>query len=243
MTPRRPDTALFDVLDTLFPLAPLEWRFREAGIPRVLMARWSDHLLRDVFALALTGGTRSFEDAVRGALRDITGHQIAPYAEDSVVEGLSELDPRPEAAAALRAAREGGSRVAVLGTTDAGTARRLLERSGLLEQVEEVLAPSGWKPAPGAYLSAAAALGSPPERVALVTAHGWDAAGASGAGLLSGWSSHLEGRFPLLFGRPDACGRDLAETVSALLTPRAVSLTPPRSCRTRGGPGRPPPGT
>ncbi|QUX28869.1 HAD family hydrolase [Nocardiopsis akebiae] len=225
--PLRPAALVLDVLDTLFPLAPLEWRFREAGIPRVLMTRWSDHLLRDSFALALVGGDgadRSFEDVVRGALRDITGHQIAPSAEDSVVEGLAGLDPRPEAAAALRAARGAGVPVAVLGDHDDALARGLLERAGLLDLVEDVPAarPAGeWRPAPGAYLAAARSLGVVPERLALVTAHGWDVAGARNAGLVTGWSSHLEGRFPSVFAPPDVSGRDLAETVDGLLSPPA----------------------
>jgi 2-haloacid dehalogenase len=221
--PLRPAALVLDVLDTLFPLAPLEWRFREAGIPRVLMTRWSDHLLRDSFALALTGGDgadRSFEDVVRGALRDITGHQIAPSAEDAIVEGMAGLDPRPEAEAALRAARGAGLRAVVLGNHDDVLPRRLLERAGLLHLVEDVpdaRPAAGWKPAPGAYRAAARSLGVPPERLALVTAHGWDVAGARNAGLVTGWSSHLEGRFPSVFAPPDVSGRDLAETVDGLL--------------------------
>ncbi|MGW8528689.1 HAD family hydrolase [Nocardiopsis sp. NPDC055824] len=222
----RPAALVVDVLDTLFPLGPLEWRFREAGIPRVLMTRWSDHLLRDSFALALTDGGpgsgdgRSFEDVVRGALRDITGHQIAPAAEDAIIEGLAWLDPRPEASAALAAARGAGLGVATLGNGDAGLHRALLERADLLDLVDHVVAArptSDWKPAPGAYLAAARTLGLPPERVGLVSGHGWDVAGARRAGLVTGWSGHLEGRFPSLFAPPDASGRDLAETVDRLL--------------------------
>ncbi|OOC56515.1 MULTISPECIES: HAD family hydrolase [Nocardiopsis] len=230
--PLRPAALVFDVLDTLFPLAPLEWRFREAGIPRVLMARWSAHLLRDSFALALASGgdpggsgaprpvDRSFEDVARGALRDITGHQIAPSAEDAVIEGMAGLDPRPEAAAALLAARGAGLGVATLSNHDDALPRTLLERAGLLELVEDVLAvrpAREWKPTPGAYHAAARSLGVPPERLALVTAHGWDVAGAGAARLVTGWSSHLEGRFPPVFAPPDVSGRDLAETVDGLL--------------------------
>ncbi|MDT0327102.1 HAD family hydrolase [Nocardiopsis lambiniae] len=218
----RPAVVVFDVLDTLFPLAPLEWRFREAGIPRVLMGRWADHLSRDVFALALVGGDRSFEDVVRGALRDITGHQIAPGAEDAIFDGLSSLEPRREAAAALTAVREAGLRAVALGNTDPATTAALVGRAGL-EGLLGHLGDGGpdrvWKPAPAAYLGATRSLGVAPGRIALVTAHGWDVAGAARAGWVTGWSAHLEGRFPAVFGAPDATGGDLAETVAALLAP------------------------
>ena len=215
----RPAVVAFDVLDTLFPLAPLEWRFREAGIPRVLMARWADHLARDVFALALVGGGRSFEDVVRTALRDITGHQVSPGAEDAIVEGLSELEPRREAAAALTAVREAGLRSVVFGNTGPDTALALVEKAGLEGLVEGVMGTGpgrAWKPSPEAYRAAARSLGAVPGRMALVTAHGWDVAGASAAGLVTGWSAHLEGRFPAVFGAPDVTGADLVATVRAL---------------------------
>ncbi|MFD6097709.1 HAD family hydrolase [Nocardiopsis flavescens] len=215
----RPAVVAFDVLDTLFPLAPLEWRFREAGIPRVLMGRWADHLARDVFALALVGGGRSFEDAVRGALRDVTGHQIAPAAEDTIVDGLSELEPRREASAALAAVRTAGSRAVLFGNAGPAATLELVERAGLGGLVDGVLGGGpgrAWKPSPEAYRAAARSLGVVPGRLALVTAHGWDVAGAARAGLVTGWSAHLEGRFPEVFGAPDAAGADLVEAVAAL---------------------------
>jgi 2-haloacid dehalogenase len=218
--PRRPAALAFDVLDTLFPLAPLEWRFREAGIPRVLMTRWSDHLLRDAFALALLDGGNSVEDVARGALRDITGHQIAPAAEDAIIAGMSELAPRPEAAAALATAREAGLRVVTLGNGDDGPTAALMARSGLELLVDGILScgtPGSWKPSPAPYLAAAQALEVEPGRLGLVTAHGWDVAGGTRAGLVTGWSSHLEGRFPSVFAPPHVTGRDLAEVVDGLL--------------------------
>lgn len=219
--PVRPAALVFDVLDTLFPLGPLEWRFREAGIPRVLMTRWCDHLLRDAFALSLLGEERTFEDVARGSLRDITGNQIAPAAEDVIIDGLTRLEPRREAARALDAAHGAGVRTAVLGHGDGEAVGPLLERSGLpLETLEEQRGDDGsraWKPAREPYLAAARALEVPPGRLGLVTAHGWDAAGGRRAGLVTGWSAHLEGRFPSVFTRPDVEGRDLAETVELLL--------------------------
>lgn len=220
--PVRPAALVFDVLDTLFPLGPLEWRFREAGIPRVLMTRWCDHLLRDAFALSLLGEARTFEDVARGSLRDITGNQIAPAAEDVIIDGLTRLEPRREAAQALDAARGAGIPAAVLGHGDGDVVGLLLERSGLpleipAERHGEDDGPRTWKPAREPYLAAARALEVPPERLGLVTAHGWDAAGGRRAGLVTGWSAHLEGRFPSVFARPDVEGRDLAETVELLL--------------------------
>ncbi len=44
-----------------------------------------------------------------------------------------------------------------------------------------------------------------------------DVHGARRAGLLTGWASRLEGRFPQVFDRPDVSGRDLVEVVEGLM--------------------------
>lgn len=216
---RRPDVIAFDVLETLFPLQPLEWRFREAGVPRVLMLRWFDHLLRDAFALAASGTYLPFPDLARGALKDVTGHQVAPAAADAIIGAVAELDPRPDAAAAVEAANAAGARVVVLSNGTEETTRALLTRAGLAGRVERVLSADGarcWKPAPAPYLMAARTCGVEPGRVALVTAHGWDVHGACRAGLVTGWSSQLEGRFPPVFDPPDVSGPGLPEVVEGL---------------------------
>ncbi|AFR10327.1 HAD family hydrolase [Nocardiopsis alba] len=188
----RPEALVFDVLDTLFPLGPLEWRFREAGIPRVLIARWCDHLMRDAFALALLGEEHGFEDVARGSLRAITGHQIAPAAEDAIVAGLTRLEPRREAAEALSLARDAGVRTVVASPLDEAGTRSLLEHAGLDVEVPPTTGTRVWRPSP------------------------WGGRGRA-AGLVTGWSSHLEGRFPELFGEPHVRGHDLVTTVEALL--------------------------
>src|SRR5690606_8530057 len=109
------------------------------------------------------------EEVARGALRDITGHQIAPAAEDTIIEGMSELTERREAAAALAAAREAGLKVMTLGNGDDGPTHALLARSGLDALVDGVLscaAPRSWKPSATPYLAAAEALEIDPDRLA-----------------------------------------------------------------------------
>nr|WP_246422572.1 HAD-IA family hydrolase [Nocardiopsis mwathae] len=207
-------------METLFPLQPLEWRFREAGIPRVLMYRWFAHVLRDAFALTAADGYRPFGDLARGALLDITGYQISAGAVESIVQALASLDVRPDADAAMRLARDSGARVVVLTNASEETGRSLLDRAGLTAYVEQVFSAAAtrrFKPAPDLYHHAAAGCDVDPARLALVTAHAWDAHGAKRAGLTTGWSDHFEGRFPSVFDEPDATGQGLESVVGRLL--------------------------
>ncbi|HEX3650398.1 MAG TPA: hypothetical protein VHV49_18385, partial [Pseudonocardiaceae bacterium] len=58
------------------------------------------------------------------------------------------------------------------------------------------------------------------EEITLVAAHAWDIHGAHQAGLVTGWVSRLEGRFPPVFAPPDVTGAGLLEVVEALLALR-----------------------
>ncbi|ASU85857.1 haloacid dehalogenase type II [Nocardiopsis gilva YIM 90087] len=219
-TARRPHVVAFDVMETLFPLTPLEWRFREAGVPRVLMHRWFAHVLRDAFALTAAGDYRPFGDLARGALQDITGHQVSAAAVESIVQALASLDVRPDADAAVRRIRDAEVRVVALTNSSEENARSLLDRAGLAVHMEHVLSAGKlrrFKPAPEPYHYAAEVCEVEPDRMAMVTCHAWDVHGAHRAGLVTGWSDHLEGRFPSVFAAPDVTGRGLVPVATDLL--------------------------
>jgi 2-haloacid dehalogenase len=216
--PQRPLAIAFDVVETLFPLDPLGERLRQAGESPDLLRLWFARLLRDAFALTASGAYRPFAEVAVGAL-----HAISDLPEDAaqdVVAGFATLDPHPDVADAMRLAREAGMRIITLTNGSAATTSRLLERAGVRGEVEQVVSVEAvrrWKPAPEPYRHAAAACDVPPERMALVAAHGWDVHGAHRAGLLTGWVSRLEGDWSELFDPPDATGQDLVGVVRELL--------------------------
>lgn len=120
----------------------------------------------------------------------------------------------------MRLARASGVRIITLTNGSATTTRTLLERAGVRGEVEQVISVDAvrrWKPAPEPYRHAVAACGVPPERMALVAAHGWDVHGAHRAGLLTGWVSRLEGHWNDVFDPPDVTGPDLVGVVRELL--------------------------
>lgn len=51
MTPRRPHTVAFDVVETLISLEPLRARFVEIGLPAATLGHWFDRMQRDGMAL------------------------------------------------------------------------------------------------------------------------------------------------------------------------------------------------
>jgi 2-haloacid dehalogenase len=208
------------VIETLFPLEPLRRRIVEAGQPGHVLELWFARLLRDAFALAASGGYRPFPEIAVSALASATGHTITGDAASAIVAGFAELEPHPDVAPALRRARESDAHVVTLTNGSAQTTNALLQRAGVDQYVGQTLSVDDvrrWKPAPDVYHLAAKTYDVAPDRTALVAAHSWDTHGAHRAGLVTGWVSRLEHRFPDIFDPPDVTGDDLVTVVDRLL--------------------------
>lgn len=217
---RRPLIIAFDVVETLFALEPLRDRLIEAGQPGHVLELWFARLLRDAFALCASGGFRPFADIAASALASASGHALPDDTVQEIVAGFAELDPHPDVEPAMRRAVDAGIDVIALTNGSAETTQALLERAGVQRHVRQVVSVDDvqrWKPAPEIYRYAAKTCHVEPEQIALVAVHGWDTHGAHEAGLVTGWVSRLEGRFPPIFAQPDVIGDDLVEVVDALL--------------------------
>lgn len=215
--PSPPLVIAFDSVGTLFSLASLEPLLAAAGGGGPALHLWFARLLADGFALTAAEEHRPFLEIADASLRTVLpGAEAA--ARDRVVAGLAELEPHPDSAPAMGMAVMDAR---VLVVTNAGTdsTAELLARGRLDAFVESVVSADqvqAWKPRPDVYTQAAALVGEPVERLAMVTAHPWDVLGAHKAGLVTGWCNREGATFPAAFGRPDVVGANLLEVVEGL---------------------------
>jgi 2-haloacid dehalogenase len=220
--PVPPDVIAFDVVGTLLSLAPLGPLLASAGGDADTLDRWFSRLLADGFVLTAARSYQPFRDVAKASL-----HEILPKAKatavDRVMAGLGKLAPYPDSGPAMgRAALD--ARVIVITNAGTDSTRKLLARTGLDTFVEQVVSSEDvrvWKPAADPYSYAAAVVGTPSERLGLVTAHTWDVLGAHRAGLVTGWCNRTGGSFPTVFGRPDVTGPTLIDVVEGLLALKA----------------------
>lgn len=212
----RPPVVAFDVIETLFSLQPVA----DAVAPlEISLDAFFTRTLRDGFALAAAGDYRPFHAVARSALEsvapDVTEAQV-----DGVMDAFASLPAHADAEPALALLAEAGITVVTLTNGGLESTATLLESSGLARFVDEVFTVEGprrWKPAAEPYQHAAARVGRLPEEVALVAVHAWDIHGARRAGLVTGWCSRLEGRYPSVFDPPDVTGPDLVAVARAML--------------------------
>jgi 2-haloacid dehalogenase len=210
---------VFDVMGTLFQLAPLRERLRAIGGSGPILEAWFGRLLHSAASLTLAGEFRPFAEIAEAALRTTLAQQDLDEDQAGVVlEGLAELPPYEDAQEALSAARSAGLTVGLLTNGGEANTRKLLESARLDEYVDAFISVDevgAYKPAPAPYRHAAARLGVDPAGLALIAAHAWDVVGARNAGLGAVWVDRLERRWPFPLPEPQRAS-GVADAVALL---------------------------
>ena len=205
---RRPTVVVLDVNETLSDMSPMAARFAEVGLPEHLAATWFVGLLRDGFALTVTGDNPPFAELASDSLLLLL-EGVAPDVDAAaahVMAGFGRLALHPDVVEGVRALRADGLRLATLSNGAATVAQSLLECHGVSGEFERLLsvqdAPA-WKPHASAYRYALDTLEVPASDAMLVAVHPWDIHGAHEAGLLTAWLNRAGTRYPRSLQRAD----------------------------------------
>jgi len=211
---------VFDVNETLSDMRPLAGRFADVRAEPQLAAAWFAGLLRDGFALTVTGAHPAFAELAQESLRVALSTVVPPGELDDaarhVFAGIPELEVHPDVAPGIRALAATGVRMVTLSVGGTEVADRLLERAGirdLFEATLSVVEAGRWKPDRVAYHHALDRCGVPATDALLAAVHPWDLQGAHHAGLRTAWIDRAGSRFPGYFAAPDV----VVETVGGLV--------------------------
>ena len=231
MSPRpRVGTVFFDLFGTLLDLVPLAAACDAVapGAGDRLAATWRARQLEFSW-LRTSMGSDAFvdfdqvtTDALRAALDELRedGVEVHAAADDRLLDAFAQLPLSQNSLDAIHALRGAGLRTGVLTNGARGTLERVLVQTGLSELIDFALSADSvrvFKPHPAVYRLATEASGLPASRVALVTANGWDAAGAGAFGLRAVWLRPTSGaRFPRI-GAPQPTVADWASLAATLL--------------------------
>jgi 2-haloacid dehalogenase len=205
---RQPSIIVFDVNETLSDMSPMAARFSDVGLEAHLAATWFAGLLRDGFALTVTGANPSFADLAKDALRGVlegAGRDV-DEAVSHIMAGFAELPVHPDVVGGIRALRDQGLRLVTLSNGATSVAQGLFERNGIDDCFERLLSVEdarAWKPAASAYAYALEVCDVTAAEAMLVAVHPWDIHGAREAGLATAWINRSGARYPQMLRRAD----------------------------------------
>jgi len=209
----------FDAFGTLFDVSALRTRTRQAAGHEgdELFAAFKDRLIPWTWHITASGDYQPFPELAAEAVQAAAyeaGLRLELSRAEWVVEGLKELPAFDDVRPGLEQLKQAGLPLAVLSNGTTEGAEALIEHNDLQGLFAHVLVADSvkrFKPAREVYALAVDAFGAPPERVMLVSGHEWDVAGASRAGLRTGWIARGEKFTAVLDERADLEAEDLRE--------------------------------
>lgn len=213
---------VFDVNETLFSLAPLRERFDRTGLGAEAVERWFAEVLRDGFAVAAADDFVAFPDLARHHLHHLArlrGFDDPERIADEVLAGFDEVTAHDDVIDGMQALSDAGYRLATFTNGTADITRGFLERTGIVELVDEVLdvtGPERWKPRRDAYRWACDRVGVRAKEAAMVAVHPWDVQGAQRAGMTGCYLDRAGEPFPGFLAAPDVTVAAITELPTAL---------------------------
>jgi 2-haloacid dehalogenase len=213
----------FDVIQTLFDIEPLEKKLKAAGLPNGSLEVWFARVLRDAFALEVSGEYKTFREVASAALEVLSSEYKIDMDKSTIeetIKAFADLPPHPDLEAAFEMLHHAGVRMAALTNGSAETTKKMFQNAGLENFVERYISIDEvmhWKPAREVYLHAAKTLDVDATEIALVAAHDWDIHGAGKAGLITGFVARKGQRFSSAMRGPDVSGSSLEELTKDLL--------------------------
>jgi 2-haloacid dehalogenase len=213
---------VFDVIETLFDIQPLEEKLTDAGLPSGSLKIWFAHVLRGAFALEIAGEYKPFARVADAALEAfLREHLVEPErsAIENSVKSFAEVPSHPDVRSAFEKLQAAELRIAALTNGSAETTKKMFRHAKLDDFVERYISieeVKHWKPAREVYLLAAKMLEADPSELALVSAHDSDIHGARCVGFATAFIQR-KAAFSSAMGEADVSSTDLNRLTSQLL--------------------------
>ena len=214
---------VFDVNETLLDMTPLKKSVNELLGEEQGFKIWFGMLLHYSTVSNNIEEYNDFTTIASATLKMAAISMKKEVTDDEIKNTLSlikTLQTYPDVEKGLTLLKENGFRLITLTNSPDGALQAQLENSKLTHFFEQALsidALGKYKPAPETYRWAAEKLAVTPEEMLLVAAHGWDIAGASHAGLATGFIAREGQSLYSLSKDPDFIADDILKMAEKLV--------------------------
>lgn len=215
-----PRIIFFDVVETVFSLAPLEKKLAEFNLPAGTHRLFFAQLLRDAFALSASGVFHTFSEIAKGTLTvllDSLDHKADDAILKSILGSFSQLPCHGDVKPALEKVKHSDCKAVLLTNGSRGNTEKLVRDNGIEHLVDDIVSVEDfkiWKPQTALYHQAAKKYSCDPGNALLIAAHAWDVHGAIRAGFHGIWVQRQEAIYHPLMGSPDGQHTNLVDAVN-----------------------------
>lgn len=215
-----PDAIGFDVYGTLVDPLEMNRHFRlwVGDVADRLAQLWREKQVEYSFRKGLMGRYENFDVCTKQALV-FALHSLRldlPEKEQQrLIQEYLNLRPFPDVAPAVEQLKRRGHKLVAFSNGVEASVRTLLEKSGLLEFLDDIVSVDDlktFKPDPNVYAYLARRVGRSPHETWLVSSNAWDVIGAKSAGLKAAWINRRNDAVFDPWGiEPDLAAKDLRD--------------------------------
>jgi len=214
---------VFDVNETLLDMTPLKKAVNELLGNELGFRIWFGMLLHYSTVSNSINEYHDFGTIAAATLGMAATSMNKKVDEDEIKEALSTiktLEAYPDVEKGLQLLKDNGFRLATLTNSPPHALKQQLINSNLTDYFEQTLSIDSlkkYKPEITTYLWAAEKLAVQPEEMLMIAAHGWDLAGASHAGLATGFIAREGQSLYTLSNKPDYVANDILAMAEQLV--------------------------
>ena len=218
----RPKILLIDVYETMLDMSGVEKRINNLLNNRLAYTLWLETFMQYTFVDNSTLQFNDFNSIAAATLRmtsTVMGRHVEEGAIDEILLVMKHLPLKDGVQQGLSQLIDRQFRLAALTNCPEQMVQERMERTGLVSYFEKVLSAEHvqkYKPAKIVYDWAANSLKALPEEILLVSAHGWDIAGAENAGMQTAYIDQPGQVLYPLAPRPKFICKDLRDLARQL---------------------------
>jgi 2-haloacid dehalogenase len=222
----RPKIIVFDVYGTLLSMSDVERKVNQVMDSVRGYTIWFEMFMQYCFANNSLDSFHDFASIGRTTLQMAAyklGRSVSESESDEVLALLKHLPVHEDVPSCLSELKDNDYTIVALTNAPEKLVFERMERTGLVSYFEEVVSSETvkkYKPDKSVYHWAARKLNSEPDEMLMITAHGWDIAGAANAGMKTAFLKRHRELLYSLSPEPDLSANRLSELVSALVAMR-----------------------
>lgn len=214
---------VFDVNETLLDMTPLKKAVNTLLSEEQGFRIWFGMLLHYSTVSNNIDEYHDFTTIAATTLKMAATSMDKKVTDEAIKKTLSiikSLQTYPDVIKGLQLLKENGFRLITLTNSPDSALKAQLQNSNLTDYFEQALsidAIAKYKPAKETYLWAAKKLAVQPQEMLMIAAHGWDIAGASHAGLATGFIAREGQSIYTLSNEPDYVANDILAMAKQLV--------------------------
>lgn len=220
----KPKIIVFDVYETLLTMSDVERRVNQLMDSSRGYTIWFELLMQYCFVNNSLDNFHDFVSIGKATLQMTAsrlGRTVTEPEANDILTLLKHLPVHEDVQSCLSELNDKGYTIIALTNAPEKLVLERMERTGLISYFSHVFSAETvkkYKPEKSVYHWAAKKANCSPEEMLMVTAHGWDIAGAANAGMKTGFLQREKELLYSLSPQPDLIGNRLSQLVSALVS-------------------------